>query len=254
MKGRALLLAGLFCFQSLHLRADELPPARSAAPAPLAQATPEVRQADLKALREEQAANLREQNDKLNDKLNEQARRLSRTASILDEVQAEVRADTQASKGLEASVAGLSAGIASLDKRFAAMREANAAKDIQSAAQATKLQGLSDDLGALKLAQEGGLRQLKEGLANIAALREDLKQRQSKLEGLADLLGVIKKDVDSNSEEIVEVKQALKLYEKAPEAKADGGEWWDQVLRWKYLPAVAVGLSVVAVGVAVSNR
>jgi hypothetical protein len=53
----------------------------------------------------------------------------------------------------------------------------------------------------------------------------------------------------------VEVKQALKLYEKASEAKADGGgEWWDQALRWKYLPAVAVGLSVVAVGVAVSNR
>lgn len=250
--GRALLLAGLFCFQCLHLGADELPPARSPLGGSKASLLdPDALKADLSALREEQAAHTREHAELLE----EQARRLSRTAATLQDLQIELRTGAQSAKALELSVSGLNAGISSLDKRLGALSEAAAAKDAENAAQAAKVKGLSEDLGSLKLLQESSMKQMKDGLAEVAALRDDLKQRQAMLASLTDLLNVIKKDVDSNSEEIVEVKQALKLYEKAPEKKAeDEGEWWDQALRWKYLPALAVGLSAVAVGLAATKR
>ena len=245
-------MAGLFCFQSLHLPADELPPARSPLGGTKASLLDsDALKADLNALREEQAARTREHADLLE----QQARRLSRTAATLQDLQAELRTEAQSAKALESSVTGLSSGISQLDKRLGSLSEAAAVKDAENAAQAAKLKGLSEDMGSLKLLQESSMKQMKDGLAEVAALRDDLKQRQAMLASLTDLLNVIKKDVDSNSEEIVEVKQALKLYEKAPEKKAeDEGEWWDQALRWKYLPAVAVTLSVVAVSLAASKR
>ncbi len=246
--GRALLLAGLFCFQSLTLYA-ELPPARSAAPAPIA--TPEVRQSDLQLLRDDQAAQAKAQSAKLE----EQAQRLDRASAAIVELQAQLKAATTATQSLQGSLTGVDSNLAAMNRRLGALNESSAAREAQGASQATKLQAVSDDLAAMKIGQEGAAKQMREGLADIAALREDLKQRQGKLDSLTDLLSVIKKDVDANSEEIVEVKQSLKLYDQAPAKAADeSGEWWDQALRWKYLPAVAVGLSAVAVGVAVSNR
>ena len=248
-------MAGLFCFQSLHLYA-ELPPARSpslgtapapslntvAAPAP----TPEVRLLDLQALRDESKALVKDQSARLE----EQGRRLSRTAASMQDLEDEIRREAQASKALDASVAGLGSTLSTLDKRLAELKESSAAKDVDAVSQAAKLRALNDDLSALKQSYEGSAKVMRDGLAEIASLREDLKQRQARLDSLTDLLSVIKKDVDSNSEEIVEVKQTLKLYDQAQVKPAEDGGWWDQVLHWKYLPAVAVGLSAVAVGIA----
>ena len=243
-------MAGLFLFRSLSY-GDELPPARSAAPALLPTATPEVRAADLQAMRDAVAAKAREQAELLED----QAHRLSRTAASLEEMQRELRSQVQSAKALDNSLAGVGSSLSDLDKRVAALGQAAAVKDVDASTQAAKLKGLADDLAGLHEQMTGNVKQMKDGLAEIAALRDDLKQRQSKLDSLTDLLTVMKKDVDNNSEEIVEVKQGLQRLEpKLADKPLASDDWWEQGVTWKYLPAVAVALSGVAIGIAASHK
>jgi hypothetical protein len=55
--------------------------------------------------------------------------------------------------------------------------------------------------------------------------------------------------VETDDEELVELKQSVHRLE--PDSSGGGNAaWWDGVATWKYLPAVATGLGVVAVGVA----
>jgi chromosome segregation ATPase len=243
-------LAGLFLFQNLGLRAD-LPPGRSAAPASSlsGQPAPEVRAADLKAVKDASEGAAK----RASDALDEQARRLSRTAASLVELQAELKLQSQSSKGLDSSLAGLTVSLADLDKRVSALSQGAAAKEVDAASQAATLKKLGEDLAGLRNDLEGGAKQMRDGLAEIATLREDLKQRQARLDSLSDLLQVMKKDLDGNSEEIVELKQSVKRLEAAP-AGPGAPEWWEQALTWKYLPAVAVGLSLVAVGLAAAHQ
>ena len=220
-------MAGLFLLRSLS-HADDLPPARSAAPYPIA---PPVSAADLKSLRDETSGSLKEQ------------------AGRLD-------AQAQQAKALEASLSALAASLGDLDKRLKALADDASARDVDAAGQGAKLKSLAEGQDTLRLQSEANAKTMRDGLADIAALREDLKQRQAKLDSLTDLLTVMKRDVDSNSEEIVEVKQGLKqAAQQAPAPSVSAGDdWWDQALEWKYLPAVAVGLSVIAVGVAASHK
>jgi chromosome segregation ATPase len=236
--------------RSLTLYADA-PPGRSVAPSLAVMPTPEVRASDLQAIRELAEAAAKKAAQSLED----QAHRLSRTAASLNELQNELRTQAQSAKALDASIAGVGSTLGELDKRVAALGAAAATKDVDATAQAAKMKNLSDDLAALRQDLEGGSKKMREGLAEIAALREDLKQRQARLDSLTDLLAVMKKDVDNNSEEIVEVKQSLKGYQLAPAAQdKSAGEWWDQALEWKYLPALAVGLSAAALGLAAAHR
>jgi chromosome segregation ATPase len=237
---------------SVALFADpevQLPPARSAAPPSSVDQV--IHPSDLQAVREAAEAAVQRQAQQVD----EQARRLSRTAESLNELQSELRTQAETAKALDSSVAGVNGTLSDLDKRVALLGQTAAAKDVDAAAQAAKLKNLGDDLAALQLSTASEAKQMKDGLADIAALREDLKQRQARLDSLTDLLAVIKKDVDANSEEIVEVKQSLKNYQPLPSTPAgDTAEWWDQSLQWKYLPAVAVVLSVVAIGVAATHK
>ncbi len=239
-------MAGLFLFRSSILFADDLPPARS--PLMGAATSSDVHASDLKDLHDQLVGLVQ-------DQVGDQAHRLSKTAEQLDELQGELRTQAQTAKALDASLATAGSTLSELDRRVAALGQEAAAKDVYAAGQEAKLKGLSDDLTALRLQDEVSSKVMKDGLADIAALRDDLKQRQAKLDSLTDLLAVIKKDVDDNSEEIVEVKQSLKRLEQAPSPESMvSGDWWGQALQWKYLPAVAVGLSVIAVGVAASHQ
>jgi chromosome segregation ATPase len=244
---RALLLAGLFLFQPLALRADDLPPARS----PLMGASPaavELHASDLKDLHDQLVGLVQ-------DRVGDQAQRLSRTAEQLEDLKGELRSQAQSAKALDASLSSVGSTLGELDKRVAALGQAAAAKDVDAAGQAARLKGLSDDLSALRLQTDASAKAMRDGLADIATLREDLKQRQARLDSLSDLLAVMKKGVDENSEEIVEVKQSLKRLEQAPSPESMvSGDWWDQALQWKYLPALAVGLSAVALGVAATHQ
>ena len=252
---RALLMAGLFLLRSLNLY-GELPPARSplAYPVAVPLPTPEVRASDLQAVKEAaEAANSLAK--RASENLEDQAHRLSRTASSLNELQSELRTQAQSAKALDISIAGVGSSLGDLDKRVAALGQAAATKDVDASSQAAKLKLLSDEMVALRTESEGGSKQLRESLAEIAALRGDLKQRQAKLDSLTDLLTIMKKDVDNNNEEIVEVKQALKGYQTltAPQDKS-ASDWWEDVLGWKYLPVLAVGFSAVALGLAASKK
>jgi hypothetical protein len=241
---RALLLAGLFLFRSLPA-AEAAPPARSVAPAPTAVVaipTPEVRAADLKALREQAEA-----------RLDEQARQVSRTAALLDQLQGDIRQMGVTVKNQDSTLGSTGNIVQSLDRTLVELGRDLAAESSERKLQGAQVRDLSLGLKGLRDEMDLSARQMREGLADITALREDLKSRQSRLDSLTDLLAVMKRDLESNSEEIVEVKQALKALQapKAPEAAS--GEWWDQLAGWKYLPAVAVTLSVVAVGMAASR-
>jgi septal ring factor EnvC (AmiA/AmiB activator) len=109
---------------------------------------------------------------------------------------------------------------------------------------------------ALKASVLAAQDQVNAAAKDYAATRADLKDRTEKLQSLTELLSVLKKSVESNDEELVEVKQQLKqLQPKAPSAASlTDGDWWDQLVAWKYMPALAVGLSAVAVGFSVAHK
>lgn len=248
----AWILAGLALFAPPLAAEDGPPPARRPAAAiePVALPTPEVRAADLQALKDAVAESARAQEERLLG----QARRLSRVAAAVDESEASLKGMADASARLQSALEGLRARLDAVEKRAQSLDEAAGKAAVADQARDVRLDGLAKELAALKAEIVGNRDSLDAGMKQFAATQADLKERGAKLESLSDLLGVMKRDVESNNEELVEVKQALKKLEAAPASgAAENAAWWDEVLRWPYLPAVATTLGAVAIGVAASR-
>lgn len=88
----------------------------------------------------------------------------------------------------------------------------------------------------------------------LAAAREDFRARSARLDSLDEWMGVLKKDLDGEREELVELRQALKRLDPGPGAAAPGSQWWQQAASWRYLPALAAVLGGLALAVAASRR
>jgi chromosome segregation ATPase len=248
--GPAPLAAGLLLFTSV-LRADAPPDGRSVAPAsmdaggdlsPAAQASPDF-QADLA----DQDARLRRQDSRLRDqdgRLQDTAIRLSGVAAALDDASDALASNAKAQARLEAAVEGLRERIESLERKSLSLDEAQAANAVSAASGSAQELVLAQGLAALKQDLAANEDNLAEGLKELKSTQAAL----AKVDSMDELLGMVKRDEENNDEELVEVKQSLQNMEPAPSSQ--NAAWWDNVASWKYLPATATVLSVVAVCVA----
>jgi chromosome segregation ATPase len=132
----------------------------------------------------------------------------------------------------------------SLERKSLGLDEAQASTAVSVAAGASQQQASAREIEALKQDVAANQDSLDAGLKELKATQDSL----TRLDSMEDLLGMVKRDVESNDEELVEVKQSLKRLEAPP--SSENAQWWDQMASWKYLPAVATGLGVVAVGIA----
>lgn len=246
----AVLLAGLLLCAPLGA-AEAAPPGRSVAPSQDA--------AEAGAWREKIEAGLKAQDDRLEAlgaRLDAQSAALSGSARSADKA---LKEEAQAIELLQGSRQKADASLELQRQRLDAAEAKTQALDADaskaraaSSLRDARLDAMTKDLAALKQDLSDSHDSLAAGLKQIEANRSDLQARSAKLESLSELLAAMKKDIDSNNEELVEAKQSLKRLEAAAVTPAadSNAAWWDAVLGWKYLPAVATGLGAAALGVA----
>ena len=108
----------------------------------------------------------------------------------------------------------------------------------------------NDDLAAYGANLQAFRSRMEAALAEMKTLQQDIEKRGQRLGGMADLLSVMKKDLNDVSQEVVEIKQDIRDVTASLNSPAQSLPWWEQTLRWKYFPATATLLSVIAVGLA----
>jgi chromosome segregation ATPase len=187
-------------------------------------------------------------------RLDAQARSVSVGVQALEEHEARLKKVEANSDQLERSVTSSQGSVTQALARLQALEEAQSKAQVSAGAQVARIDSVAQDMAALKQSMAAAQDSLQAGAKDLAATRAQMQERSDRLDSLSELLDTMKKSQESDDEELVEVKQALKRLEPAPASEAGNAEWWDQILTWKYMPAVAVGLSCVATGIALSHK
>lgn len=207
------------------------PPGRQVS-TPLPSPTPEVRAEELKRLREstEQAQALLER------RIHDIDQRVSGAARVKDD---DLRA-------LRASLDQASESLRGFELRLGALERGQ--KE-----QGEGLQLARKDLVELSAALQTAREELGAARKKVDANQVELKARADKLEDLVDLLGALRRDLNANNEEIVDLRRQIGALDGKSQPQGSNGQWWDEALRWPYMPVVATGLAAIALGVAASK-
>lgn len=250
----AALAAGLLFLAAIPSAAvadgEAPPPARSVAPA--GSASPSSVQ--INGLRDKVAA-LDSRAQSQQDGLDDQARRVSAAAAAVAEQAASLRDLTAVQARLEQRLAAAEQALSQAQARLQSLDEGEAKAGVALGAESARVDALAPQLAAFKQELSNAQDSLQASAKDYAATRATLEERSSKLDSLSELLGVLRQGLQTDDEELVEVKQALKRLEpKETDASLDNLAWWDQLLTWKYLPAVATGLGIIAVGTSLSHK
>jgi len=281
---QALLLAGLCAFSSPAFAADAAsasaaggatadktagkPAAADAAPSlsatakavetaiPLPRATNEARRIvppfDVDAFKKQLRGDLE---GALKDELSRQFRK---EINVKIDEDLKLEAQRLASKGAE-DTADLRSRIDSLrlrieqnEKDLADSQRQRAGLEVQlkealdaQGRQADQIKGLSEKAG--KAEKDLGL-----GLKRVEDLADSLESKGEKMTGLLDIVGTLKRDLRDLNADMVEMKGDLKAMQ-AKGNEDDNTSWWAKASRWPYLPAVAAGLSALALGMAIAK-
>ncbi|HXC63551.1 MAG TPA: hypothetical protein VNZ67_04295 [bacterium] len=187
-------------------------------------------------------------------RLEAQARTVSTSAQALGELGSRLKQLEGNADLLERSMTSAQGSVTQAMARLQALEEAQSKAQVNAGAQTARVDSVAQDMAALKQSVAAAQDSLQAGAKDLAATRAQMQERSDRLDSLSELLDTMKKSQESDDEELVEVKQALKKLEPAPEDVAGNLEWWDQILTWKYMPAVAVGLGCVATGIALSHK
>jgi len=143
-------------------------------------------------------------------------------------------------------VEGLGQRLDSQEAKSQSLQETQSKAAVSAEAGLARFDELRKDLDTLKADLANSQDSLASGLKEL----QDTRGALSKLDSLQELMTMLKRDMDNDDEELVEVKQSLKRLEPSPSDGPGNAAWWDGLAGWKYLPALATGLSVIAVGVA----
>jgi hypothetical protein len=247
--GPVALAAG-FLLLAVPGRADDtIPPGRSVSLTPASGADA----AEVDALAD-QVDRLRGQALDEAARQDAQARTVSLCAQSLAGHEARLKELEGSSDKLERSMATAETSLAEALARLQAVEEAQSKAQVNASAESAKADAVAQDLATLKQNMASAQDSLQAGAKDLAATRAQMQDRSDRLESLSELLETLKKSQESNDEELVEVKQELKKLEPAPEPEGGNLQWWDQILTWRYMPAVAVGLGCVATGIALSHK
>lgn len=212
-------MAGLSFFAGLLPAADgigpaeEAPPVRRIAPSPTPQ--PVVRPADLDAAEK----------------------------SLKQGIQEAVKRSEEADLAIKKNLEGLRQDVEEIGRKVEKLGKLQGDQQVLLDRQAKETSAYVELLDALKLDVAKTLKKAEEA-------RADVERKGEKMEGLLDLASTLKRDLNDNSHEIVELKAALEKVKARQGVPEDEPEWYDKVLRWRYLPATAAALSVIAIGVA----
>ena len=252
--GPVALAAG-FLLLAASSRADDavpaLPPGRSIALTPVQGAD----SAQVSALGDKVERLVSQALDQ-SARLEAQARTVSTSAQALDELGARLKQLQGNSDLLERTMTSAQGSVTQALARLQALEEAQSKAQVNAGAQTARMESVAQDMAALKQSMAAAQDSLQAGAKDLAATRAQMQERSDRLDSLSELLDTMKKSQESDDEELVEVKQALKKLEPAPTPEGGVGnlEWWDQILTWKYMPAVAVVMSCVATGIAISHK
>jgi chromosome segregation ATPase len=240
-----LLLAG-------PVRADDAaaaPPGRSVSLTPVQGADA----AEVSALGD-QVERLRGQALEQTAQLEAQARAVSLSAQAQADHESRLKDLEAGTDKLQRSMTAAETSLAQALARLQAVEDAQSKAQVNASAESAKADAAAQDLAVLKQGMAAAQDGLQAAAKDLAATRAQMQDRSDRLDSLSELLETLKKSQESNDEELVEVKQALKRLEPAPDAEGANQQWWDQILTWKYMPAVAVGLGCVATGIALSRQ
>ncbi len=257
--GPALLAAALF-LAPLGLRAQD--PAASPDPTPAPSPARPLRAwrgpdasegARIAALEERLKSldlgleDLRGRSVSLETDLREQQSGVSSLAGAVDAAEATLDAHTRAQARLARREEALAGRVGALEGRQSALDESLAGVGVRLSREQARRRGLARDLAALS--EE--VQSLRAGLARqsdrVSATQASLKR----LDALDQLLGLVQKDVQANDEELVGVQRELARLERPDQ---EGPAWWRALVGYKYLPVLATGLSVLALGLEASRR
>jgi uncharacterized protein YoxC len=106
---------------------------------------------------------------------------------------------------------------------------------------------------ALKSDVGDARKSVTDGLKAVEEVHGQIESKGRRMEGLLDLANTLKRDLNDNSHEIAELKADLASLRAAVQKPTQESDSWTQFATWRYLPAVAVVLSAVALGVATSK-
>ncbi len=257
---RALLLAGLCVFSSSAIAVEATPSlsptAKVTETVVIPKASPEARRilpsfdadafkrqlkGDLESvLRDEIGRQLKKDLEiKVDEDLKREAARISAKVGE-DMVDLKIRVD-----GLRVRLEQNEKDLADAQRQRAGLEaQLKEALDAQGR-QADQIKNLNDKAGKAE-------KDLALGLKRVEDLAESLELKGEKMTGLLDVVGTLKRDLRDLNADLVELKGDLKAMQNKG---ADDGElgWWSKASRWPYLPAVAAGLSAIALGIAVTR-
>lgn len=145
-----------------------------------------------------------------------------------------------------ASLDGLAARLAQLTREMDGQRSGLGSRLDELKKQVDR-QGT--DLDGLGQKTDFSVKHVDLAVKNLQGLQDEIKEKRDSLSGITDLMAALKRDVDDNSSEIVDVKRELAGLDK--EGTPAAGNWWTQASRWPYLPLTAAVLSVTAIFLAV---
>jgi hypothetical protein len=247
--GPVALAAGFLLLAAFARADDAVPPGRSISLTPVSGADA----AQVSALGD-QVGRLRDQAQTQASLLDAQVRALRLSAETQADQDARLKQLADAAAHMDQSLTSAQGSLTQALARLQAVEDAQSKAQVNASAQSAKADVEAADLAALKQNMAAAQDGLQAGAKDLAATRAQMQDRADKLESLSQLLETLKKSQESNDEELVEVKQALKKLEPAPEADGGNLQWWDELLTWRYMPAVAVGLGCVATGIALSHK
>jgi chromosome segregation ATPase len=94
---------------------------------------------------------------------------------------------------------------------------------------------------------------LEQSLQKVEDVRSDIEHKGERMENLLDLIDTVKRDLNDDSKEIAELKEETARLNGLVKTPSDETPWWDQLADWRYLPATATLLGVIAILVASSK-
>jgi hypothetical protein len=247
--GPVALAAGFLLLAAFARADDVVPPGRSVSLTPVSGAD-----AAVVSVLGDQVDRLRAQAQAQAALLDAQVRAVRLSAETQSDQEARLKQLADGTARLDQGLSAAQGSLTQAQARLQAVEEAQAKTQVNASAESAQADGMARDLAALKQSMAVAQDSLQAGAKDLAATRVQMEDRSEKLDSLSELLETLKKSQESNDEELVEVKQALKRLEPAPDVDGGNLQWWDEILTWKYMPAVAVGLGCVATGIALAHK
>ncbi|MGH7442883.1 MAG: hypothetical protein ACREKE_09455, partial [bacterium] len=179
--------------------------------------------------------------------LSSEAKDLSRAAATLDQLSAGLAVQIQDQVHTSAALDVMDGRVSALEIRSRSLVNSQAGIGVDAARERARRRALAEDVSKL----QSGLASVRADLSRQSGQIQSAQTSLQRIDSMDELLTMVQQDVEANDEELAEAKQALKRLETPSDS---GPGWWRALVDYKYLPIVATGLAVAALGVAATQH